>query len=166
MSSDPGNFGTYGGQNQPSYTAYANPAGQTAAPTSQDYSGYGQAPEASAYGQQSYGGYNPSYGQSQPAYGQSTPAPYEAQQSYGSYGQTSESSIGGSRGSSYENQSANSRPSYQQPQEPYEQQPDFEQKPRSGFGQHQNQPSYESSGYGGQTQSYRKEGFSHSSQGD
>ncbi|XP_044142072.1 TATA-binding protein-associated factor 2N-like isoform X2 [Bufo gargarizans] len=172
MSSDPGNYGSYGGQSQQGYAAYGNPSGQygnpggqSAGPTSQDYSAYGQAPESTAYGQ-SYGSYNPGYGQGQSGYGQSSQAPYESQQSYGGYGQTSESSVG-SRGSSHENQSGSSRPPYQQPQESYDQQ-DYGQKPKSGYGQPQTQESYESSGYSGQAQPYssRKEGFSHSSQDD
>lgn len=163
MSSDPGNYDSYGGQNQPSYTAYGTPGTQTAGQVPQNYSAYGQAPESSAYGQ-SYGAYNPGYGQSQPGYGQPTQAPYESQQSYGAYGQTSESSVASSRGSSNENQSG-TRPPYQPAQDTYEQQ-DYGQKPRSGYGQQPNPASFEPSGYAGQQQSYssRKEGFSNPSQ--
>ncbi|XP_063810053.1 TATA-binding protein-associated factor 2N-like isoform X3 [Pseudophryne corroboree] len=162
MSSDPGNYGSYGGQHQESYSGYGNRGGHIAGQPSQDYSGCGQTPES--YGQ-NYGGYGSGYGQSQSGgYGQSSlgqsNAPYESQQSYGSYAQqSSESSRGGSRG-----QSHNSGQSYQQHQDSSDQQ-EYGQKPRSGYGQ----PllgSSEPSGYGGQQSYSRKEGYSHAPQDD
>ncbi|XP_075051243.1 TATA-binding protein-associated factor 2N isoform X2 [Mixophyes fleayi] len=167
MSSDPGNYGGYGGQHQESYSGYGNRGGHIAGQPAQDYSVCGQTPESSAYGQ-NYGSYSSGYGQSQSeGYGQSphgqSQAPYESQQSYGGYvQQSSESSRGGysSRGPSH-----NSGQSYQPPLDSSDQQ-EYGQKPRSG-----QQPllgSSEYSGSGGQQQSYssRKEGYSHSPQDD
>ncbi|XP_053310805.1 TATA-binding protein-associated factor 2N isoform X2 [Spea bombifrons] len=138
MSSDPGSYGNYGGQQQQRY--HGGEGGQNIGQTIPDYSGYGQTAETA------YGNTYEAYGQSQPVYGQSSQgqssSTYENQQSYGGYGQQSTDSSRGYSSSkpSSDSYSSNSGQPYQQGS-----------SDQSGYGQ---QHSYQS----------RKEGYSHSSQ--